>query len=101
MENLKGNTVNKNVINVVNNNITKVKNNKWKFKWLSWFMHIFRFQAFSRFPPFFWPFNSMQSGPTSQPAVSRGVPGVSSTYRGPSASVGSAVLDDDETKKQK
>ena len=96
--------------NVVNNNITKVKNNKWRFKWLSWFMHIFRFQAFSGFPTFFWPFNSMQSGPTSQPAVSGAVPGVPSTYRGPSVSVGSAgsiagsvpeLSDDNETKKQK
>ena len=53
-------------------------------------MHIFRFQAFSRFPTFFWPFNSMQSGPISKPAVSGAVPGVPSTYGGPSASVGSA-----------
>ena len=73
-------------------------------------MHIFRFQAFSRFPTYFWPFNSIQSGPTSQPAVSGAVSGVPSTYRGPSASVGSAdsiagsapvLLDDDETKEQK
>ena len=53
-------------------------------------MHIFRFQAFSGFPPFFWPFNSMQSGPTSQPAVSGAVPRVPSTFTWPSASVGSA-----------
>ena len=72
-------------------------------------MHIFRFQAFSGFPTFFWPLNSMQSGLTSQPAVSGAVLGVPSTYGGPSASVGSAgpivgsvpVLSDDETKKQK
>ena len=73
-------------------------------------MHIFRFQGFSGFPPFFWPFNSMQSGPTSQPAVSGAVLGVPSTFTWPSVSVGSAVsmadsvpvlLDDDETKKQK
>ena len=73
-------------------------------------MHNFRFQAFSRFPPFFWPFSSMQSGPTSQPAVSGAVPGVPSTFRAPSASVGSSVSmagsvpvlsNDDETEKQK
>ena len=81
-------------------------------------MHILRFQAFSRFPTFFWPFNSMQSGPTSRPAVSGAVPGGPSMTGGPSAnggpsattSVGSAgsiagsvpvLLDDDETKKQK